>query len=777
MIALFLRYELSFDTHHPEAERIYRVNSLLQDGAKSNHHFSTPFPLAEALRSQGTIFEKVVIAHPQSKIVVGVSDDKKFLQDHILTVSPEYLELFPQHVVEGDARKSLQTPYQAVLTESTAVKFFGTNKVIGKTFRFRNEFDITVGAVIKDPPATTHLGAELLLSFVASERYLGTGFDSWSYVSGASTFVLLKEGASLSAFQKQLNSLAEQHMNSDPNMPKHVRADFTIQPLKKIHFEEQYAGGGPWGGAINTSWLWIFATIGLAVLLLACINFVNLSTAQALTRSKEVGVRKSIGAARRQLIAQFLTESWLLAFISGILAITVVQIVLPATNTLLEKKITFNLFESTGMLGIIALGLFAVGVLAGLYPAWVTARFNPAESLKSSGTLRGQPGSVVVRSTLMVSQFAISAGLLAAVLLISDQVQFLRGRNLGFDKENIVNVPIPFGQWHKVDPLLDDVAQISDYAFATATPTAEGHWGSIMSLTNGDDPNRHNVTMLLADHNFGKMYDLQLLSGRFNIPADTNYVSRQLREDQIIMKCVVNETLVRTLGFASNDEAIGKRFWFGMNNGNGEIVGVVKDFNTTSLHQKINPVLIYSLPHVYSQVGIKIHAKSNLAETLEQIEARWKKAYPDGVFEFQFLDTQIDSFYKAEKKLHRLFQIFAGIAMLISCLGLWGLATFTAQQRTKEIGIRKVLGASVNAIVILLSRDFIIMVIIALLVASPLTYYFMNDWLSNFAYHITIGPMVFVVVAGVSLLIALGTVSVHAISAALSNPVKSLRTE
>jgi putative ABC transport system permease protein len=776
-ITLFILHELSFDAYHSKASRTYRVGSIWQDGSMRNLHYSTPVPLADALRTNGTAFENVVFAHPQSGAVIDINGEKKFAQNEVLIVNPDFLDVFTVEPISGKVREAIMKPYQALLTESTARKFFGRENPVGRTFTYKNEFEVTVGGVIKDFPGNTHLKASMLLSYVPNEKYLGANTSAWSYISGTCTFFVLKEGSSLATVQQQLNGLADQHINSDPNLPKHVRSHFDIQPLSEIHFLPEYAGGGPFGGAINTSWLWIFASIGLAVLFLACINFVNLSTAQALTRGREVGVRKSVGAGRAQLILQFLMEPWLLALLSGITAITIVQSLLPALNTLIEKQITFDLQESIGLLGGILAGLLVLGLLAGLYPAIVIARFNPVSTLKGNSPIATAPGSQWVRSSLMVTQFVISAGLLVAVLLISDQVNYLRTRSLGFDKENVLNVPIPFGQNAKLETQLGDIPQVKDFSFATATPSAEGHWGTVMSATDGNDPNRHNITLLLADDRFATMYDLKLISGRFNQPSDTNYVSRSLPDAEKVSKCVVNETLVKALGLASNDQAIGTKFWFGMNNGKAEIVGVVKDFNTTSLHSAIQPTLITSLPGMYSQVGIKIHANSDLPATVAEIEKRWKRAFPNEIFQYKFLDQQIDSFYKAEARIHTLFQIFAGTSMLISCLGLWGLASLAAQQRTKEIGIRKILGASVKAVFLLLSKDFIIMVVIALAIASPLAYYLMGEWLTKFAFHINIGMKVFLIAGGLSLLFALITVSYQTLKAAVSNPVNSLRSE
>ncbi len=778
LIGLFLRYELSFDTYHKLAERTYRINSVWTDSGNKSFHYSTPMPLADALRNEVPGLEAVVQAHPLWDETIEINPQKILKQERLLVVDPSFPDVFNVEVIRGNAKEALQKPYQALLTETTAKKFYGDEDPIGKTFTYKT-FHITVAGLIKDFPSNTHLPTAMLLSHVPDGKFLGHELNAWTNVSGTTTYVVLPNGYELKDLEDQLNAMADKHINSDPNIPKFLKSEFDIQPLRDVHFNAQYSGGSHWVDAVNTSWLWFFAIIGFAVLALACINFVNLSTAQALTRAKEVGVRKSVGAGRLHLIGQFLREAWILTFISGILSVAIAQMSLPFMNTLLEKGITFNLLGSPGFMTTLLAGVFLIGLMAGLYPAWIIARFNPMKTLKAGSTLAGDQGSYWLRRTLVVLQFTISASLLIAVTLISQQVNYLRSKSLGFDKDNIINVSISgANKAHVLAGELASIPQINDVAFATATPSSEhdGHWGTSMSTTNGNDPNRKNTTLILADDHYCKMYGLKLLAGRFLEASDTTYVSKSVSEDKQVCMAVVNEKLVRELGFKSNEDAIEKPFWFGMNNGKVQIVGVVADFNTGSLHDEIKPTTIISFP-IYSQAGIKIEAGSNIPETIGAIEKAWKKVYPEGVFEFKFLDAQIDAFYKGEERLYQLFKIFAGLAMLISCLGLWGLSTLSAQQRTKEIGIRKVLGASVDRIVVMLSKDFVIMVLVALAIASPLAYYLINNWLQSFAFHIDIAWQVFAIAGIVSLVIALLTVSFQAIKAALANPVESLRAE
>ena len=776
LIGLFLRYELSFDTYHKLAKRTYRINSAWTETGEMSFHYSTPLPLADALRNDVTGIEAVVQAHPLWEETVQINPQKILKQPRMLMVDPSFPDVFNIEVISGNAREALSKPYQALLTETTAKKFFCNDDPVGKIFTYQGK-QITIAGLIRDLPSNTHLPASILFSHVPDEKFIGHTPSAWTNVSGTTTYVVLPDGYNPADLLKQLNALADLNINSNPNVPKGFRNEFDLQPLSDIHFNSKYQGGSHWVKAVNTTWLWFFAIIGFAVLALACINFVNLSTAQALTRAKEVGVRKSVGAGRLHLIAQFLREAWILTTVSGILSVAIAQVSLPFINTLLEKEIAFNALESPGLISALAAGIFLTGLLAGLYPAWILAKFNPVKTLKAAATLAGDHGSYLLRRTLVVLQFTISAGLLISVTLISQQVNYLRSKGLGFDKDNVINVGNAGRQATLFASELASIPQIKEVAFATSTPSNDEHWGTSISRTDRDDPNRKHTTMILADNHFCKMYGLKLLAGRFLEASDTSHVSQALPGDKQISKVVVNEKFVRELGFKSNEEAIEKRIWFGMNSGNADIVGVVADFNTGSLHNNIGPVLITSFPGLYSQAGIKVEAGSNIPETIAAIEKAWKKVYPDGLFEFRFLDEQIDAFYKAETRLYQLFKIFAGLAMLISCLGLWGLSMLSAQQRTKEIGIRKVLGASVNAIVMMLSKDFFLMVLIALVIGSPLAYYLVNNWLQTFAFHIDIGWQVFVIAGVASLVIALFTVSYQAIKAGMANPVDSLRTE
>lgn len=778
LIGLFLRYELSFDNYHDNADRTYRVTAWWGDQTKKAHHFSTPIALAEGLRASVTGLENITMAHPNWSGLVEINSGKRFMQNNILIVNPEILDIFDIEIVSGNAHEVLRTPYQALLTETTAKKFFGRENPVGKTFLYRNDFHITVGGVIRDMPSNTHLAATMLLSFVADKNFIEVDADNYGIVRGNSTFVVLSEHSAIEKVEAQLKNIADGNINSKPGIPKGLRCDFKLQPLKDIHFQPQFGGGGAFVQAVNSSWLWFFATIGVLVLTLACINFINLSTAQALTRAKEVGVRKTVGAGKLQLITQFLTESCMLALIAGILSLSIGQASLPYVNTLLEKGITFNLLQSPIAVAAILLFVAITGLLAGLYPAWIIARLNPAANLRPGTKSIAGHGTSVLRRLLVVVQFTISIGLLISVVLIAQQVTYLRSKNMGYDRENVVTIPI--GKVNRTPALaaeLGQIPQVKEFSFATGSPSTGEHWGAMISLTDGNDPNRVLPAMILADEHFCNLYDLKLVAGRLPVASDTNHVSDAVPQARQIMKVMVNEKLVKELGFESNESAVGRNFWISMGSEDAEIIGVLADFNTSSLHSAVIPVIILQLPKTYKEAGIRIAANTDIPSTIAALEAAWKKVYPEEVFEAKFLDQQLNNFYRTETRLYILFKIFSGLAMIISCLGLWGLAAFAAQQRTKEIGIRKVLGASVKALATLLTKDFLLMVLIALLIAVPLSYYFINNWLQTFAYHIDIGWQVFVLSGAFSIGVAIAMVISQTLKVANANPVNSLRSE
>jgi ABC-type antimicrobial peptide transport system permease subunit len=785
LIGLFIRHELSFDSYESKADRTYRINQVWVDFGDKTFHFSTPFPLADQVRKDVPGLENVTKVHHPERSIVEINPTKRFKQDHVMMTDPEFLDVFDVKITEGNAYEALRKPYTALLTESIAKKFFGNEDALGKTFTYNDSFNITVGGIIKDFPANTHLAASMLLSLTDNEEYLMTNTKNYGSVSGGSTFIVLPKGAKLNnGIKTAIQGIYDRFANNQPWAGKDHREETELQLLSDVHFNSKYAGGGQWVQAINTSWLWFFGSIGIAVLILACINFINLSTAQAIGRAKEVGIRKTIGAGRLQLITQFLSEAFSLVLLSAILGIIIVKLALPYINNLTEKEISFDLLRSPLLLFWLLAGIVFTALMAGIYPAWLITKFRPVTALKS-GSVNASSGPSLLRKGLVITQFSISICLLIALLLIGKQMNYLQTKSLGFDKDNTAIIPLP--DLHMDDSkqkalLANELAvipQVGGWTFSSSPPSGnrEMQWSTVMSTIGRDDPNQKGVTLMLTDEKFCSIYNMHLVAGRFFTIADTSSISESLPREQRFPKSVVNEKLIRELGYKSPEAALGKKFWIGSNGWSPEIIGVVSDFNINSLHDAIRPTLITQYLPACNTANIKIKAGSDIPSTMAKISHAYKNAYPSGIFEFNFLDQELDALYKSDHRLYGLFKIFSFLAMLISCLGLWGLITFAAQQRVKEIGIRKVLGASVPSIVSMLTRDFIILIGISIAIATPLAYWGIYKWLQDFAFRINIGWSMFVIAGIVAIMIALITVSFQAIKAALANPVKSLRTE
>ncbi len=775
LIGLFIHYELSFDTYHEKAAQIYRVNQIWEEPGERFLDYSTPAPLPQALRDQFPEIEMVGIAYPRDDKVIEINPQKRFKQNHILMVDDNFLDIFDIKVLRGNGHEAMRNPNQVLLTESLAKTYYGREDPIGKTFQYENDQTMTVAGIIEDLPSNTHLPAEMLMSYFPISPWVTGNSDNWGMTFGLSTFVVLKEGIEYTSLHTSIRDLYDTHINDDSDDPELAYAE--LQPLTNIHLNPEVDGGGEWVQAINPVWLWFFGGISLLVLLLACINFINLSTAQALTRVKEVGIRKAIGAGRGQLMRQFLGEAFLLIAIASVFAFIISHISLPYINNLLDKDISSGVLFSVGGLSLFLGFILFTGLLTGVYPAWLISRFQPALSIKANH-VTGDKNSNFLRKGLVVTQFTISAALLVALIIMSQQMEFFHNQNLGFDKENVITVRMRGHQKNQVfKSEIASIPQIDQVSFALAAPASESSWTTRMHETDLNDPGRKEVRLIWADENYDDIYNLKLLAGRYTENRDTNSISASIPEEQQIPRVMVNEQLIKVMGFGTPEEALGKRFLFGFNNWTAEIVGVIADFNISSLHEAIEPLLISPYFRYQREASIKLKAGSELPQTLAAIKSSWEKTFPDGIYEFHFLEKTIERYYESESRLYGLFKIFAGLAMLISCLGLWGLATFATVQRTKEIGIRKVLGASVSRLVTLLSKDFLILVGISFLLAAPIAWYGMNKWLQNFAFRIDIQWTVFVASALLLVAIALFTVSFQSIKAALTHPAKTLRGE
>jgi predicted permease len=769
LICLFLYHEWGVDRHQPQADRTFRVNLTNREAGQVDYSGITPYPMGAALRTDFPDWPVVASVHLEEENFVAISPGKILSEERILFAEPALLDLFRVEMHSGDARKALAEPNQAILSETAALRYFNRLDVVGRTFRLGEKTLLQVAGVMRDLPAQTNLPANLLVSYPTLKTFFNLGVEQWGIHSQGSVFVRLPEGAAPGRYADRMNRFMAKYLPAEGGQTW----EMALQPLRDIHFDT-LAEGTYFVPAISPVYLWTFGAIALLVLLIGCINFITLSTARAMVRAREVGIRKAIGATRKQLVYQFLGEAAWLTALSALLALTLTSVLLPVVNDFLDKGIALPLVPAAA--GVAGLALLTT-VLAGLYPALVLSGFQPVKALK--GRLQHNPGGTDwLRQGLIVFQFTISLVLAAGVVVIYQQLQLFREKDLGFRREGVlvVDVSNETGKRAAFREALLRIPGVEAASAAMGAPTWDNNFHTSLNPRPDEGDLTVEVNAKAADAGYAETYGLKLLAGRFLEPRDTltNTQSIPFPKRQYVF--VVNEAAVRAMGYRDPARAVGKRIKIGINDIEAPVIGVVKDFHASSLHEAIKPVVIMNFPFFYGTVGLRFRTDDYPA-TLAAVERVCRQFDPDRLYQARFLEESLSELYQEEARQFALLQVFAGLALLIGCLGLWGLSVFLIERRTKEIGVRKVLGASVASLVALLSRDFVKLVLLAICIATPIAWYAMQAWLERFAYKITIGGWVFGGVGLAALGLALLTVGYRAIRAARTNPVDSLRME
>lgn len=776
MIFLFIQDELSYDQYHSQAPRVYRVtrNFLSPDGSVNLHLGHVAPPFGPLLKNDFPDFEQVARTL-QSRFLVAYQEDaeekKSFNEDNGFYAEPEIFKIFDIEMTEGNPDKSLQDPLTILLSEKTAKKYFGNDHAVGKILRVRNTYDVTVTGVFKDFPRQSHWHPELLMSFstlndstIYGRRGLETNFGNNSF----GTYLLMKEGADVAKIESQFPAFVDKHMPADGPNGTIKPSSFTnlfLQKLTDIHLRSHLDSEVETNGNIKN--VYMMGVIGVFIVLIACFNFVNLSTARATKRSKEVGLRKVVGAFKNQLISQYLSESVLISFFALVLGVGFSFFAIGWLNDFTNKLLTLNLITNWVLIAGMIVFALVVGLLAGIYPAFVISGYKPALILKGQqGSVKGKAG---LRKFLVVAQFSISIVLIIATMVTYQQLQYMNNRDLGYNKDQVVTLRY-FGELApNYDAFYNELlkqSSIKNVSRSSRTPTGRLlDSNGTAQIQEGDSLMNTNVVLknIRTDYDFFETYEVAFISGR-------NF-SREIKSDDSLA-FVINESAAKMMD-VTPEEILTKDFQYG--GVKGRCIGVVKDFHFESLHEPIVP-MVFLPSQFYSRISVKI-AGDKMNAGLEHIEKIWKEFIPHRPFEYAFLSEQYRNLYDGEQQQGQLFTIFSGLAILIACLGLFGLATFNTLQRVKEIGIRKVLGASVPSIVKLLSREIIVLVIIANIVAWPVAWYFMNEWLDSFAYKIGVNVWLYVLAGFAAIMIALITVSIQTIKAAMTNPANTLRYE
>ncbi len=781
LIFLYVQDELGYDRNFENAENIYRMEPHWTGQGEDSHWAATQgSTLPGIMKSYPEVESGVKFHHPYNPIIFRY-DDQRFAEKNVLYADSAFLDVFNYDVISGDARHMLSGPGKIVLTRSTARRYFGDTEPVGKLLRV-DDRSYAVSGIIQDPPRNSHLQFDLLISLDDMRSYW-PGVDR----DGPATFysyVKFADQETARQVQKKYNDNIYTHLGmvvagDSSNMPQEWTTEMIFRPITKIHLyghaEKEISSNS------DVSYVIMFAAVALFVLIIACFNYMNLATAKSTRRSREVGLRKVLGATRQHIFSQFMGESFAMVVLSMILALLLVDLSLPEFNRFTDKALSLDLLHNIPLMVLIVVIVIAVGFLSGTYPSVFMSRFSPIKSLKSNSlTASSTKTSLYLRRGLVLAQFTISIFLIIGILTVNKQLRYIQNKNLGFDKEQVLVLHLPDrSAKNKIEVMKNELLQNSGISSVAAASDVPGERIPFFTVrVPGNNSERHEQTEENADdsftmrtwsvgYDFVKTLGLELVDGRaFSKDYGTDEQNA----------FIVNEAAVRELNLKP---AVGHDFEYLYNMPEpkrGKIIGVVRDFHFASLHHEVEPVVIHIFPHYVRYLLVKLNT-SQIQKTMADIEAVWNDHIPYLPIDSFFLDASYDNLYRKEMNTGTILGIFTILAIIIAVLGLFGLASYITEQRTKEIGIRKVLGASIPGIISNLSREFVILIAMANLLAWIPAFLFLNDWLDTFRFRTSISIWIFVISALISLLIAVFTVSAKAYSSARANPVKSLRAD
>ncbi len=771
-----ITFELSYDRFQPNYDHIYRVVKKNIYPDREEWGQGLPHPFMRAVRDEMSFFEEVVTINYAWGDQINRIDEKgnlkKFKFDKgIAFVEPQIFRILDIKVIAGNGEHALAQPNQVILSTSAVTRIFGINQnyeeVLGQTINLANEKDLIIGAIMEDPRKNTDFPFSMLISYDAQNGYDPYFRDGKEWNSSTSTtqgYVILKDPSMIPAINDAFTQFVARHWDEEETK----EIEYTLQPLSDIHYNSEFLNYNE--RTMGKELLLALGVIAFFLVITACINFVNLATAQAVKRSKEIGIRKSIGVTRKQLIIQFLSETFLITLFSVIIALGIAELLLQNLTSILGYSISLDISGQPQILLFIFILVVVVTLLSGFYPAILLSRMEAVMALKNKITTAAQGGGLSLRRALVIAQFTISQALIIGTLVVSSQMDYFLSKDLGFDTEAIVSAYIPENDASKVRQLrasLQESPHIKEVTFSFAPPTGSNnsHSNFNHALTNSERDYHGNFKAV--DENYLDFFGLELLAGR-------NFKSSDSMQLTIISKKVFE-----LLNLENYEDALGLTIECGFRS-NKQIIGIVDDFHSKSLKEDVDYVFLVYDPELYYEVSIKMAGSggiANTSEVLKHFENSWNEVYPEYIFESNFYDEELASRYESEKRISSLFQLFSIIAIFIGCLGLYGLISFIASQRIKEIGVRKVLGATVWNIVNMFSRELVYLLIIAFIVAAPISYYFLNEWLQAFKYRIEIGTSHYLFAIGVTLVIAIVTVGYKTYFTATMNPAHSLKDE
>lgn len=764
ILFLVVRFELSFDNYHADADRIYRVVTERSRYDKLDYTAGVTYPLPDAMRQDFPDIELITVTDSnEGDPVIGIphrdGSVDRFKEKLVTFADPDYFSIFSYNWIEGNP-SALAQEKTVVLTESIAKKYFGDESALGKVITFNSKYDLKVSGVVSDPPLNSDLPFTIIISnLLGADKHAWDNWDSSS--SSVNAYLKLKEGVSVDDFNNKLKGWHMKYFTGEDEEAGRSQ-NYFLQPLSQVHYDTRFTNYN--NRVISMPNILALLFIGVLLLITACINFVNLNTVLIVNRAKEVGVRKVMGSSRKALVFQFLGETFFITILALIVSMGLVELALLNLQPLLGYKLEFQPLAD----GLTALIVFTLPILvtlvAGVYPALSLASFQPIKALRNK-TMTGNGEGIGLRRTLIGVQLIISQALVICTIIAVEQINLFRTMPMGLDSSSIIEFELPENKNVDLKTLKERLQRINGVENVNMNNTgsvSENAWGGdLNAIVNGEKVTR-DCMVKFADEDYLETYRLKLVAGEDLVKSDT------------ANRFLINEALANELGFSTPEAAIGTpvEFW-----GRKALVwGVVKNYNTTSLREGILPTIIMTGEKAYQLCGVKLQT-SNLKDAIAAIESTWNQTFPNYVFEYQFLDDTIRNFYKDEERTSRLMTLFSGVAILIGCIGLFGLVSFMVSKKTKEVGIRKTLGASVGNIMLLFSKEFLILIFISFAIAAPLSWYVMQQWLGNFAYRIDPGLLTFVAGVALSVVVVLATVSYKSYRAAIANPIESLRDE
>jgi len=766
LVALYIKQDLSYDKYHKNARQIYRIGFSITQSGVTDYSAQTPALLGPTLKELYPEIKKLSRIYFSDRKLVKAGD-KKYYEDRISYADSAFFDIFSYQAVTGNITQFLRKPNSIILTESAARRYFGKENPLGKIIEINNKYNFEVAGVISDVPINSHFKFDLIATYPSLENQPeGIYLPQWGATFGSYTYMLVEKGFDPKTFEKKTEKFFKNHTDIQSEDWRVV-----ARPLLDIHLNSHSEDEIEENSSMSR--IFIISSIALFILLLACINFVNLSTARSSTRIVEIGMRKVLGAIKFQLVQQFLGESVLLSMASLVISMIAVILLIPSFSILIGTEIGFDFSSHWTMILLIVGGVLFVGLLAGIYPAFYFSSYPPIRVIKgniSSGNI-GKQSTSFLRKGLVVLQFSISIILIAGTITVDLQLNYLRNYNMGFDKEYMIVIPAHEkvgGNYKTIKNELKNIPGVISVTAGRGAPVNSNNIGT-ECRPNGVS-NNHGIFRIevnSVDYDYMNHFGVKMVAGR-------NFYEEFSSDFPDAM--VINEKMVRSLGLKNAQDAIGKSYFISLNEYKPKIIGVVKDFNSNSLHDEMIAQVFMINPNWFKEFIIKVNS-TDVPSTINGVKNLWTKFFPQYPFEYKFLDESIDKMYKSEEKYSKVISAFSVVALFIACLGLLGLASFVTEQRKKEIGIRKVQGASVKSIVQLVSADFMILVLIANVIAWPVAYYFMNKWLLDFAYKIDISIWIFLIAGGLAFLIAFFTVCFQAVKAAIANPVNSLRYE